>query len=67
MLSLFYKHLQVKDQSNNREEEDQERPTELTRNLTVRVHNFKDDNQVKNQDDETNKATTVRKHIVKHF
>ena len=61
------KNLQVKNQTNNGEEKDQKRPTELGSNFTVRVHNFKDNNQVEDQDDKTNKATTVREHVIEHF
>lgn len=60
-------HLQVKNQSNNREEKDQKRPTKFTGNVTVRVHDLKDDDQIENQDDEANETTTVLEHIINHF
>lgn len=60
-------YLQVKNQSNNREEKDQKRPAKLTSDVTIRVHDFKDDNQIENQDDEANETTTVLEHIINHF
>lgn len=59
-------HLQVENQTNDRKEKDQKGPTEFTRDSTIGVHDFKDNNQVKYQDDQTHNTTTVRKHIIEH-
>lgn len=60
-------NLQVKNQSNNGEEKDQKRPTKFASNVTIRVHDLKDDDQIENQDDEANETTTVLEHIINHF
>ncbi|GAA5807418.1 Peptidyl-prolyl cis-trans isomerase H [Mucor flavus] len=57
----------LRDQTNYGEEKDEKRPTKFTSDFTVRVHNLKDNNQIKDQDDKTNKSTTIRKHIIEHF
>lgn len=59
-----YSHLQVNDQTDDRKEEYEERPGKFAAHGAIRVQDFKDGNEIHNQDDKADDTTRVRKHIL---